>query len=68
MEINCRTPWRKNILTGCSGRLTGEPAIFGGGTAFWIEKGDEDVWVSPYAPEWRKIYMERVGQIAADGN
>ena len=48
-------------------KITGEPAIFGGGTAFWIRKGDEDVWVSPYAPEWRKIYMERVRQIAATG-
>ena len=25
-------------------KITGEPAIFGGGTAFWIKKGDEDVW------------------------
>src|SRR6476469_6855488 len=48
-------------------RITGEPAIFGGGSAFWIRKGDEDVWVSPYAPEWRKIYMERVRQIAGTG-
>ncbi len=48
-------------------KITGEPAIFGGGSAFWIRKGDEDVWVSTYAPEWRKIYMERVGQIAATG-
>jgi hypothetical protein len=48
-------------------KLTGEPAIFGGGTAFWIRKGDEDVWISPYASEWRKIYMERVRQIAATG-
>jgi hypothetical protein len=48
-------------------KITGEPAIFGGGTAFWIRKGDEDVWVSPYAPEWRKTYMERVRQIAATG-
>ena len=48
-------------------KITGEPAIFGGGTAFWIKKGDEDVWVSPYAPEWRKTYMERVRQIAATG-
>ena len=48
-------------------KITGEPAIFGGGTAFWIRKGDEDVWVSPYAPEWRRIYMERVRQIAATG-
>ena len=48
-------------------KITGEPAIFGGGTAFWIRKGDEDVWVSPYAREWRTIYMERVRQIAATG-
>lgn len=48
-------------------KITGEPAIFGGGTAFWIAKGDEDVWISPYAPEWRKIYMERVRQIAQTG-
>ncbi len=48
-------------------KITGEPAIFGGGSAFWIREGDEDVWVSPYAPEWRKIYMERVRQIAATG-
>jgi Glycosyl hydrolase-like 10 len=48
-------------------KITGEPAVFGGGTAFWIAKGDEDVWVSPYAPEWRKTYMERVRQIAGTG-
>jgi hypothetical protein len=48
-------------------KITGEPAIFGGGTAFWIKKGEEDVWVSPYAPAWRKIYMEHVRQIAATG-
>jgi len=48
-------------------KITGEPAIFGGGTAFWIAKGDEDVWISPYAPDWRKTYMERVRQIAATG-
>jgi hypothetical protein len=48
-------------------KITGEPAIFGGGTAFWIAKGDEDVWISFYAPEWRKIYMERVRQIAGTG-
>ncbi|HSY90651.1 MAG TPA: hypothetical protein VK812_04720 [Candidatus Binatus sp.] len=48
-------------------KITGEPAIFGGGTAFWIRKGDEDVWVTPYAPEWRKQYMERVRQIAGTG-
>ncbi len=48
-------------------KITGEPAVFGGGSAFWIAKGDEDVWISPYAPEWRRIYMERVRQIAATG-
>jgi hypothetical protein len=48
-------------------KITGETAVFGGGAAFWIAKGDEDVWVSPYATEWRKIYMERVRQIAATG-
>ncbi len=48
-------------------KLTGEPAMFGGGTAFWIRKGDEDVWLTPFAQEWRKIYMERVRQIAATG-
>ncbi len=48
-------------------RITGEPAVFGGGSAFWIRKGDEDVWISPYAQEWRRIYMERVRQIAATG-
>ena len=48
-------------------KITGEPAIFGGGSAFWIAPGDEDVWVTPYAPEWRKTYMERVRQIAATG-
>ena len=47
--------------------LRGEPAVFGGGTAFWIDEGDEDVWISPYAAEWRKIYMERVRQIASTG-
>jgi hypothetical protein len=48
-------------------KLSGEPAVFGGGTAFWIKKGDEDVWVSPYAPAWRNTYMARVKQIAATG-
>ena len=48
-------------------KITGEPALFGGGTAFWIQQGDEDVWVTPFATEWRKIYMERVRQIAGTG-
>ena len=48
-------------------KITGEPAVFRGDAAFWIAPGDEDVWISPYATEWRKIYMERVRQIAATG-
>jgi len=48
-------------------KLTGEPAVFTGGSAFWIREGDEDVWISPYAQAWRKIYMQRVREIAATG-
>jgi len=48
-------------------KITGEPAVFNSGAAFWIRPGDEDVWISPYAEEWRKIYMQRVRQIAATG-
>src|SRR5277367_6640144 len=48
-------------------KITGESAVFGGGAAFWISPGDEDVWITPYAPDWRKIYMQRVRQIAATG-
>jgi len=48
-------------------KITGEPAVFTSGAAFWIRPGDEDVWISPYAKEWRKTYMERVRQIAATG-
>ncbi len=47
--------------------IKGEPAIFGGGDAFWISKGDEDAWITPYALEWRKIYMERIRQMTATG-
>ena len=48
-------------------KITGEPAIFGAKSAFWIRPGEEDVWVSPYAEPWRRIYMQRVRQIAATG-
>jgi hypothetical protein len=48
-------------------KITGEPALFGGGSAFWIREGDEDVWITPFAKDWRKIYMERVRQIAGTG-
>jgi hypothetical protein len=45
-------------------KITGEPAVFTSGAAFWISPGDEDVWISPYAKQWRKIYMQRVREIA----
>lgn len=48
-------------------KISGKPAVFGGGTAFWIVKGDEDVWISPFTIEWKNIYMERVRQIAGTG-
>ena len=48
-------------------KVTGQPAMFDTKAAFWIAKGEEDVWVSPYAADWRKIYMSRVQQIAATG-
>ena len=47
--------------------IKGEPAMFGGGVAFWVHAGDEDVWLSPFAKDWMKIYLERVRQIAATG-
>jgi hypothetical protein len=48
-------------------KIDGQPAIFNAGSAFWIAKGEEDVWVSPFAVDWRKLYMQRVRQIAATG-
>jgi hypothetical protein len=48
-------------------KIGGQPAIFDDKAAFWISKGEEDVWVSPYAADWRRLYMQRVRQIAATG-
>lgn len=47
--------------------IAGQPAIFGTKAAFWIAKGAEDTWVSPYAEDWRTLYMSRIRQIAATG-
>ncbi|MFO7447878.1 MAG: hypothetical protein R6W90_16060 [Ignavibacteriaceae bacterium] len=47
--------------------INNRPAMFGGGDAFWIDEGDEDVWISPYAKEWRTIYMEHIRKIAKTG-
>lgn len=43
------------------------PAVFGHGAAFWIAAGDEDVWVTPFAPAWRARYLDLVGAMAATG-
>jgi hypothetical protein len=48
-------------------KIDGQPAIFNSAAAFWIAKGEEDAWVSPFAADWRKLYMQRVRQIAATG-
>jgi hypothetical protein len=47
--------------------INNRPAMFGGGDAFWIREGDEDVWITPYAQEWRSIYMEHIRKIAKTG-
>ena len=47
--------------------LDDRPAMFGGGEAFWIVEGDEDVWITPYAEDWRKIYMGHIRSIAEKG-
>ena len=57
----------KDHPEGLQRKISGEPAVFTSGAAFWIRPGDEDVWISPYAKEWRKMYMERVRQIAGTG-
>jgi hypothetical protein len=48
-------------------KITGQPALFGTASAFWIKQGEEDAWVSPYAKDWRRLYMKRVAQIAKTG-
>ena len=47
--------------------IYGNPAIFTSDAAFWISEGDEDAWITPYAQEWREIYMMRIRQIAETG-
>jgi hypothetical protein len=47
--------------------MDNKPAMFGGGDAFWITEGDEDVWITPYAKEWRDLYMGHVRGIAKTG-
>ena len=48
--------------------ITGEPALFTSGAAFWISPGDEDVWISPYAKEWRKHTWSACGKLPRPGS
>lgn len=48
-------------------KIDGKPAVFDTKAAFWIAKGEEDAWVTPYAADWRKLYMQRIRQIAGTG-
>jgi len=48
-------------------QLNGTPEVFGGGVAFWVAPGDEDVWISPHATAWRSRYMRLVRQVAGAG-
>jgi hypothetical protein len=45
----------------------GRKAVFKSGDAFWIAKGDEDVWITPFAPAWRKQFMSIVRGMVATG-
>jgi hypothetical protein len=46
--------------------IKGEPNYFFGGVVFWVEAGNESVWLSPNGP-WREYYLDRVKRIAATG-
>src|SRR5256885_14004610 len=43
-------------------KITGEPAIFGGGAAVWNREGDEGVWIKPFEKERRQWHMGRERQ------
>lgn len=45
----------------------GEPALFDNEAAFWIPEGTEDIWLSPYALDWREYYMTVVARLATSG-
>ena len=45
----------------------GNLAIFSDQDAFWIVPGDEDVWISPFAPDWRQRWMQHIRAVAGTG-
>ncbi len=46
--------------------IDGEPNVFHGGVVFWVDPGNESVWLSPNGP-WREFYLNRVKKLAATG-
>lgn len=46
-----------------------EPALYygAGAEAFWVGKNDEDVWLCPNDPEYRKVWTDELTQIARTG-
>ncbi len=47
--------------------VDGEYAKYDSSFAFWIDKGDEDVWVTPLNMQWRTQYMNVISQLASTG-
>lgn len=45
----------------------GEPALFDNEAAFWIPEGTEDIWLSPYALDWRDDYMTVIARLSRSG-
>lgn len=46
--------------------IKGEPNRFFGGVVFWVDPGNESVWLSPNGP-WREYYLKRVKLLAQTG-
>lgn len=47
--------------------LSGKPNVFyGSGVVFWVEPGEESVWLSPNGP-YREYYLNRITKLARTG-
>ena len=44
----------------------GEPAVFMGSVAHWLEKTDESAWITPLNPEWRERYLHTVARVVRE--
>lgn len=49
--------------------LGGEPAVFYGADAgaFWVGPKDEDLWLCPNDPEYKKVWKSDISRLAATG-